>query len=250
MEAEKSGLLPFCSSFCKTAMEERIIAIMNIKRTTSVTFLSACLTVLVTVSLFATSAEVSADPGRHVPAAGSLQADAGGTAADQKSSMSIVHESADILHYEDGSPYIHDILTNHTDQTIVETQYGMLAYDENGSPLKLYWNFLDSSTESSFENMVRTEEHLPTGQTEEYRGGWSLYDGEIMESFPAVGDGRANQVVYSLICLKQVVFEDGTVWNNPDYENWLNTCAGKEMNVNELQNYYPHEYRVQFDGNR
>ncbi len=93
-------------------------------------------------------------------------------------------------------------------------------------------------------------DHLPPGQTEEYRGGWSLYDGEIMESFPAVGNGGANQVVYSVICLKQVVFEDGSVWNNPDYENWLNTCAGKEMNVNELQNYYPHEYRVQFDGNR
>lgn len=250
MEAEKSGLLPFCSSFCKTAMEERIIAIMNIKRTTSVTFLSACLTVLVTVSLFATSAEVSADPGRHVPAAGSLQADAGGTAADQKSSMSIVHESADILHYEDGSPYIHDILTNHTDQTIVETQYGMLAYDENGSPLKLHWNFLDSSAESSFENMVRSEEHLPPGQTEEYRGGWSLYDGEIMESFPAVGNGGANEAVYSLLCLKQAVFEDGTVWKNPDYEYWLKNYAGKETDVDELQNYYPHEYRIEFGGNR
>ena len=31
---------------------------------------------------------------------------------------------------------------------------------------------------------------------------WSLYDGEIMEDFPNVGNGEANQVAYSLFCLK------------------------------------------------
>ncbi len=93
-------------------------------------------------------------------------------------------------------------------------------------------------------------DHLPPGQTEEYRGGWSLYDGEIMESFPAVGNGGANEAVYSLLCLKQAVFEDGTVWKNPDYEYWLKNYAGKETDVDELQNYYPHEYRIEFGGNR
>ena len=120
----------------------------------------------------------------------------------------------------------------------------MLAYNENGSPLKLYWNFLDSNAESSFENVVRTKTHILSRQTERYRGGWSLYDGEIMEDFPKVGNGEANQAAYSLLCLKQVIFEDGTVWNNPNYENWFKTYAGKETDIEELQNYYPHEYRI------
>ena len=55
--------------------------------------------------------------------------------------LSIIHESADILYYDNGYPYIHDILTNNTDNTITETEYWMLAYDMNGMPLKLYWNF-------------------------------------------------------------------------------------------------------------
>ena len=65
-----------------------------------------------------------------------------------------------------------------------------------------------------------------------------------MAYFPNAENGQANQVVYSLLCLKQIVFEDGTVWNNPDYENWFQTYAGKEIDKDELQNYYPHEYRI------
>ena len=61
MEAEKSGLSPFSSNFSKNAAEERITAIMNTKRTTAITLLSACLIVLVTVSLFVTSATASTD---------------------------------------------------------------------------------------------------------------------------------------------------------------------------------------------
>lgn len=72
-----------------------------------------------------------------------------------------------------------------------------------------------------------------------------MYDGKIMEDFPKVGDGSGNQAAYSLLCLKQVVFEDGTVWNNPDYENWFHAYARKETGVDELQNYYPHEYKTE-----
>lgn len=61
MEAKKSGLSLLCNYFSKNAAEERITAIMKIKRTTPGTFLSACLIVLVTVSLFATTARASAD---------------------------------------------------------------------------------------------------------------------------------------------------------------------------------------------
>ncbi len=248
MEAKKSGLSPLCNNFSKNAIEERITAIMNTKRTTIITLLSACLIVLVTVSLFATSAIASTDSKTSdMLTLNDPKTNTSDIIADVKGSMMIIHESADILHYEDGAPYIHDILTNNTDSTIVETQYCMLAYNENGSPLKLYWNFLDSSAESSFENIVRTKTNILPNQTEEYRGGWSLYDGEIMEDFPNVGNGEANQVAYSLFCLKQVVFEDGTVWNNSNYENWFKTYAGKEIAIDELQNYYPYEYEIESD---
>ena len=248
MEATKSGLSPLYNHFSKNAVEERITAIMNTKRTTAITHLSACLIVLVTVSLFATSATVSTDSKTNdTLAVSNPKTVTSDIAADKKSAMTIIHESADILHYEDGAPYIHDILTNNTENTIVETQYCMLAYSENGSPLKLYWNFLDSSTESRFENIVRTKENILSNQTEEYRGGWSLYDGEIMEDFPKVGNGEANQVAYSLLCLEQVVFEDGTIWNNPNYEKWFKTYVGKEIDIDELQSYYPYEYKIESD---
>lgn len=92
---------------------------------------------------------------------------------------SIIHESADILYYDNGYPYIHDVLTNNTDNTIAETEYCMLAYDQNGAPLKLYWNFLDSGAECSYDYVVRTDNvNLLPCQTEHYNGGWSLYDGE------------------------------------------------------------------------
>ena len=232
----------------KNAIEERIIATMNTKRIAFGTLISAFLIVFATVGLFITFATASDDSNQNDSLAISEpQANVRDIVADEKSNMSITYESADILHYEDGCPYIHDILTNNTDRTIIETQYCMLAYNENGLPLKLYWNFLDSSAESSFENIVQTEEYLLSHQTEEYRGGWSLYDGEIMKDFPKVGNGGANQVAYALLCLKQVVFEDGTVWGNPNYENWLGTYVGKEMDADELQHYYPHEYKVQLD---
>ena len=166
---------------------------------------------------------------------------------NEKEAMTIVHESADILYYEDGSPYIHDILTNNTDKCIVETEYCMLAYNKEGLPLKLHWNFLDSGAESSYENLVRTKTSILPDQTEDYHGGWSLCDGEIIENLPEAENGEVDQVVYSLFGLKQVVFEDGTVWNNPNYGDWDEAYVGKEIDIHELQNYYPYQYELELD---
>lgn len=272
MEARKSGLLPFYSNFSKNAAEERITAIMRIKRMTPAAFILACLTVLVTAGMFATSAMAEADsiilpdgaeiatdyviPNKnadsstehvipHESADNPTDYAATHEGSDVSTGHGIIHESVAILHYEDGAPYLHDILTNNTDKTIVETEYCMSAYDANGSPLELYWNFLDSSAESSYENLVRTEGKILPHQTKDHRGGWSLYDGEIMNDMPKVGNCSANQVAYSLFCLKQVVFEDGTVWNNPEYENWFKTYVGKEIEVDTLESYYPYKYKLE-----
>lgn len=74
-----------------------------------------------------------------------------------------------------------------------------------------------------------------------------MYDGELMENTPKGENVEDEQVAYSLICLKQVVFEDGTIGNNPDYEDWFETYAGKEVSVAELENYYPHEYKIEYN---
>ena len=43
---------------------------------------------------------------------------------------------------------------------------------------------------------------------------------------------------YIISCVKQVTFEDGGVWINPEYENWLSSYQGKTVAINTLENYY------------
>jgi len=57
MEERKSGLLPFCSNFSKNAIEERITAIMKMKKVTILSFVTACFIVCGIVTAFATSAQ-------------------------------------------------------------------------------------------------------------------------------------------------------------------------------------------------
>ncbi len=59
LEARKSGLLPFCNSFSKNAIEERILAIMKNRKNTTFSTILACLIVLGMVMTFATSAKAS-----------------------------------------------------------------------------------------------------------------------------------------------------------------------------------------------
>lgn len=146
----------------------------------------------------------------------------------------IVYEGADILFYENGSPYLRDRLANRTGQTITETQYCILAYDSQGHPLQLRWDFMDSSAKASYDNLTRrTGLRLRPGQTTEaIPGGWSL-SGE-----------DASRISYVICCLKEAVFEDGTAWSNPGYEDWHEAYAGKDISTDELEAYYPCEYAI------
>ena len=56
MEETRSGLTPLCNNFSKDGIEERIIAIMKIKRTTVFSFIMTGLIVAGTATMFATSA--------------------------------------------------------------------------------------------------------------------------------------------------------------------------------------------------
>ena len=58
MEARKSGLLPFCNSFSKNSIEQRITAIMKTKKLTIGIFVISAAIIVSIVVLFATSAEM------------------------------------------------------------------------------------------------------------------------------------------------------------------------------------------------
>ena len=56
MEAAKSGLLPFCNNFSKNAIEERITAVMKIKKTSLLAICIATILIVGVTTTFATSA--------------------------------------------------------------------------------------------------------------------------------------------------------------------------------------------------
>lgn len=62
MEAQKSGFIPFTNSFSKNATEERIEAIMKMKKTTIVSFVTASFLVVGIATAFATSALADTHP--------------------------------------------------------------------------------------------------------------------------------------------------------------------------------------------
>lgn len=56
MEAKRSGLSPFCNNFSKNAIEERIIAVMKIKKTSVFAIAAAAILIIGAATAFATSA--------------------------------------------------------------------------------------------------------------------------------------------------------------------------------------------------
>lgn len=65
MEEQKSGLVPFCNSFSKNAIEERITSIMKTKKNSLLGFLAAMLLVVGVTTFFATSATAESSLDAH-----------------------------------------------------------------------------------------------------------------------------------------------------------------------------------------
>lgn len=137
---------------------------------------------------------------------------------------------------EEGYPYIHDIRVNNTDGTIVEFHHGMLAFDKDGHPLEIIWHSLDSNAELSYDFMCDWDSSkLLAGEIYNNDGGWTLYN--VWDDKPGI---NVDKIVYVLYCDKQITFKDGRVWDNPNYEKWLNTYKGKEVSTKILESYYPY----------
>lgn len=278
MEEQKSGLLPFTNNFSRSAMEERIRAIMKYRNVTIGIGITACVVVTVLTVCLATNAidegsermtqtQAQSEGEDVLKTEGSVKTVSASTEKAEQSDTvepadrikeigrensrtkrtskehtgSIVIETFELRHYANGWPYLHDKITNHTDKGITKMQYGMLAYDKEGEPLKIHWNLLDSEDEMSYENLVETQMEIQPDETMDEDGGWSLYDEDTMPEFPKVGEGGPNHVAYALYQIRQVTFEDGSVWDNPNFDSWLNQYKGKTVDVTALKTYYPHE---------
>lgn len=155
--------------------------------------------------------------------------------------QSVVYENVTMYHSsaeEDGFPYIHDIRTNHTAKTIMESEVGMLAYDKSGNPLKINWNTLNSDEVPSFDYLYDWDStKIIPGQTDNVDGGWTL---NIYGT-----DQNVEKIEYVLYCDKKITFSDDTVWENPDYDTWLKNYSGKKVAVEFLNNYYPYVQKIE-----
>lgn len=154
---------------------------------------------------------------------------------------SIVYENVEMRQYEgkDGHPYVHDIKINNTDKKIIGCQHGMLAFDKDGNPLKIDWWSLDTELDNTYFYLHSTDStELAPAKTSDAIGGWSLnfYGNDL----------AVDQIAYVLYCDKEIVFEDGTVWNNPDFQKWLDTYEGKKIDINVLDHYYPYTQEITF----
>lgn len=234
LEEKRSRFTPLVNNFSKNAIEERVRSIMLYKKGSLLTIFISALLVVGSFMTFVTSAGASG----HKPFN-----QENSNAEISNSYQSFVFETVELSYYNDGLPYLHDIITNNTNKTIVEIQYGMLGYDESGNPLKLKWNFLDSSSKKTYEYLVKEELDILPQQTYDPVGGWSLYDSEKMD-WPEIDGVGPNKVAYALYQIKKITFKDGSVWNNEEYSNWLEAYRAKAVEVSALRDFYPYEIKI------
>lgn len=153
-----------------------------------------------------------------------------------KEGQTVVYDSVELRRYEgeDGHSYLHEVKTNNTTKKITEYQVGILAFDQDGNPLEISW--LSEDQPNYYHLAIDDVNEIAPGKTFDEIGGWSLKE----------SDSSTTKIAYSLFCDKQITFEDGTVWENPDFENWLSTYQGKKVDVDILKNYYPYIQKITF----
>lgn len=228
-------------TFSKTAIEERIKPIMNMKKISLATLFLTFLLVGSVTTVFATSSKRIDVATPAVP----LESQKHITRDTEKITQnSVVYESVEVLQYDgypelgiEGTPYIHDIKTSHTEKKIVSSQRGMLAFDQYGDPLKIEWYGVNPNYEASYFFLYDWDEsEINPGGTDDIVGGWSL---DVYGS-----EEKVKKIAYVLYCDKEITFEDGTVWKNPSFQQWRSTYEGEIIEVNILDNYYPYVQKI------
>lgn len=296
MEEKKSALIPLSNNFSRNAIEERIKAIMKIKKTSLITILAAAALILSVTIFFATSAATAPETdaaalndgntaeesekaqiqdrpagepeesGQQNESEAELQNENESRPQEndslvqetfreegeeaQKITLQVsagiamsAQEEGTFFYGDEKSKFFWYTITNDTDKTITGIEYGMLAYDSQGNPLKIYWNPLDSSKVSSYSCTVKDSGVLlGPGEAAEHER--TIFDVDSSWSFIELREGEAYRVDMVLYCIRQTEFEDGTVWENPEYEDWIQNCEGKKIPSSYLWDYYPCEYLI------
>ena len=127
------------------------------------------------------------------------------------SEQEIIVESAEKFKewYSDTISGVKVIVKNNTEKVVKNYVVGILAYDKNGYPLKIEYNNYVSSCKFDGAN-------IQPGQTygqEKYCN--IIYENEKIES--------------ALACVEKAEYYDGSTWENPYYEYWLNQYKEKPL---------------------
>lgn len=132
-------------------------------------------------------------------------------------------------------------ICNNTKNNIIAYKRGMLAFDEKGNPLELYWTGMDSSAEKSFYNSYSTTNiKIEAGQETEPIG-WTLF------SMKAGAEENYDRIKYIIYSFEEITFDNGTVWKNKDITSWLEKFKGKKIDIQNLSTYYPYEQYIEYE---
>ncbi len=144
MEAAKSGLLPFCNNFSKNAIEERITAVMKIKKTSLLAICIAAILIVGVTTTFATSA-------------------AGSSREKNADTLTVGEYNAAHLDVVDG---LQNILQDKTKEQLQNNLFMQEAIQAEIEKLNERWN-----TDKLQENIQQEQERreYPNGTEEDYR---------------------------------------------------------------------------------
>lgn len=107
------------------------------------------------------------------------------------------------------------IVNNNSDKTIKNMDVGCLGYDKNGYPLKIKTQYDFAGGEYEFVG-IASDVNIVPGSKFGADKGWSL--------------SETHGISKVLACVKDATFYDGTTWENPYYEYWLEQYKEKPLN--------------------
>lgn len=231
-------------------MKERLEAIMTHKKQPrKIAVLSALLAIVLLCSAACSGVYVANPTSQNANTPGVQTNNTPNTQITTTTSETpVTIDEVEIQYYEDSDPdgrwpYLHWIISNNSNKTITDYEMACLVYDKAGNALELDWTRLGltngnqitdytNQSDKAYEHMIPlADEPILPGEKENLNGGWSLYDGWNQAS-------GTHNVAYVLACMKQITFEDGTVWENPEYQNWLSAYKGKDVEPKTLAAYY------------
>lgn len=106
------------------------------------------------------------------------------------------------------------IIKNKSSKTIKDMDVGWLGYDKNNYPIKIKLQFNVGNEDYEFIGQGRDVNVLPN-TTFGDKVGWNLDEN--------------HGLFKALACVKTVTYYDGTTWDNPYYQYWLEQYKGKPL---------------------